>query len=274
VAGLVEESIETLTTGIADGSYIPRVRAFNFSALAFVGGVVVGGTVAYFVTERMLRTKYQTAAETEIDEMREHFRRKMVAREKKPDLGDLGAVIETAKYGQPKTYEVPPEAETVVGVVEDDPGAPRAVRPPVAVRNVFEEKINTAKDKDDGWDYENELATRDISRPHVIHEDERGEHGFDVVQMTWYEADDVLCNDEDVIIDDRDRVVGDENLDKFGHGSGDRNIVFVRNVDLAIEVEICKSPNSYSEEVAGIKHADEDENSFYRRRRGRRFEEG
>lgn len=261
MAGLVEESMETLTTGIADGSYIPRIRAINFSVAAFIGGAVIGGGVAYVVAERMLRLKYEAMAEEEIATMREHFRRQMVAREKKPDLGDLGKVIETAKYGTAEEKPAP---------AAEDEGSPRAVRPPVAVRNVFDEKLATEKDKNDGWDYEDELALRDISKPHVIHEDERGEGGLDMINMTWYEADDVLCNDEDVIIEDRERLIGDENLDKFGHGSGDRNIVFVRNIEMGFEAEIIKSPHSYAEEVAGIKHSAEDH--FSRRKRGRRHE--
>jgi len=46
-------------------------------------------------------------------------------------------------------------------------------------------------------------------------------------------------------------------VEKFGHGSGDPNVVYIRNEQYTAEIELCRSPNSYAEEVHGFKHSDE-----------------
>jgi hypothetical protein len=45
-------------------------------------------------------------------------------------------------------------------------------------------------------------------------------------------------------------------LDRFGHGSNDPSIVYIRNDTLEIIYEVVKSPHYYAEEVHGFKHED------------------
>jgi hypothetical protein len=64
----------------------------------------------------------------------------------------------------------------------------------------------------------------------------------------------VQRTDEVIDPDNRDNLVGDKNLDRFGHGSNDAFIVYIRNDQLEIVYEVVLSPNSYAEEVHGFSH--------------------
>ncbi len=66
-----------------------------------VTGVVVGAiavAVAAAINERQMRKRYAEQAEAEIDQIREHFRARQVAREEKPSLDELKGVVEDAGY--------------------------------------------------------------------------------------------------------------------------------------------------------------------------------
>jgi len=89
--------------------------------------------------------------------------------------------------------------------------------------------------------------------------------------LTYFEGDDVLCKDDDTVIRDQDATVGLGNLSKFGHGSGDPNIVYVRNEELKVDLEIVHSDGKYAVDVAGFKE-DELQHSSMRRRSPRRSE--
>jgi hypothetical protein len=207
--------------------------------------LLIGGAAGVFFTERRLRTKYERLAEEEIDQMREHFRARLVARDTKPDLSELGRKVEDLGYAVPETQEPRPTRTPVPGV--QDPPQPET-------RNIFSEQ----DEHEDTWDMEVEKASRSAKAPYVIHTDERHEAGYSETTLTYYVGDDVLCDEKDKIIEDQDMVVGLENLDKFGHGSDDPSIVYVRNDDLAIEVEVIKSERTYAEDVHGMSHSDPD----------------
>lgn len=230
-------------------------RAFG---VGIVAGAVVAGGVTYYVVNKRLSTKYERLAEEEIAQMREHYHAKQVAREEKPDLETLGKMTADLGYGaeQPQTAPVA------------DPGAPNTTAAVDSeTKNVFEEaekRIET-KDAEEGWDYDVERSKRSAGKPYVIHKDEQEEMGFTTTTFTYYEGDDVLCDERDRVVDGRDEILGTEFMEKFGHGSDDPNVVYIRNEDLAVEVEVCRSPNSYAEEVHGFKHSDETSHRTTRR---------
>lgn len=99
------------------------------------------------------------------------------------------------------------------------------------------------------WDYEAELPNRSPDFPYIIGFDEFeiGEEGFSQSTLTYYEKDDILTDDKDVPIYDR-RIVGEL---KFGHGSNDPNIVYIRNTSLQSEFEILRDSGSFQEIVLG-----------------------
>lgn len=130
----------------------------------------------------------------------------------------------------------------VVKETEDEPYLGE-IEEPEEIHNVF------ATSGDD-WDYEEEKKIRTPVLPYIIHQDEylRDEEGFEQCTLTYYEGDQILANEEDVPLYDQ-AVVGDL---RFGHGSNDNNVVYVRNVELKKEYEILRHSGHFSQEVEGL----------------------
>lgn len=118
-------------------------------------------------------------------------------------------------------------------------------------KNVFTDSVYIPAE----FDYEKEMAQRDPDRPYILTEEEFMEAAlsYEQTNFTYYAGDGVLANARDEeITGDLDKTVGADNLMRFGHGSNDENIVYIRNVLLEMDVEIARSPGKYSEEVAGF----------------------
>jgi hypothetical protein len=174
--------------------------------------------------------------------MREHFRQRLVVRDSKPDLSDLNKKISDLEYKEYAREHIREQPEPPA------PGEPNVQAP--EVHNVFE----SVKDPITGWNYEVEVESRKNRDVYVIHQDEFGgmDH-FEKVTLSYFGGDDVLCDVKDQIVDNQSNLVGDA-LDKFGHGSGDKNVVYVRNERMKIDLEVVKSEKTYAEEVHGFKH--------------------
>lgn len=110
---------------------------------------------------------------------------------------------------------------------------------------------NIFSEVEDNWDYEEELANRNPSAPYVIHRDEFFENdlGLAQVTLTYYAGDDIMADEEDQPIYNYKTVTGEL---KFGHGSGDPNVVYIRNAKRRTEYEILHDRGQYSVEVLGL----------------------
>ena len=114
------------------------------------------------------------------------------------------------------------------------------------VTNIFENDV-----AGDEWDYKTELEARTSEAPYIIHVDEyvADEKGWDSQStLTWYVADEILTDSQDVPIYNWREVVGEL---RFGHGSNDANVVYVRNEKLQTEYEVLRDPGSYELTVLG-----------------------
>lgn len=248
---VIEEVAETTNTGTGKVALV-------------LGGALIGFTAGYFFAKKQLEAKYNKLAEDEIAEMRAHYLAKeRAAEEKKP----LDKVMEehgyTAKLqGPEETIYVKIEPE---GDGDTSEGVEEAAETPQST-NIFEEQ-----EHQDHWDYSIEEATRRDDVPYVIHKDEffNEETGYEQMTLTYFEGDDVLAGENNSPVDDPDALICLGNLSKFGHGSGDPNVVYVRNVELELEMEIVHSDGLYSEEIHGIPNDDELRHSDRRRRRRR-----
>jgi hypothetical protein len=221
VAEPVAEAVEKAVQEIPASAVRTPVAAIGIAV-----GIASGLAIGYFVARRRLEAKYEKIAEDEISQMRDHFRKRVVAKEAKPELSDIGRL----KYNSDIPEQVIPEE--------------------------IREKLDT-KPLVDEWDWEVEKAQRVPHIPYVIHVDERHERDYQEVTLTYYAGDDILCDEQDKPIENLDQVMGAENLDKFGHGSGDKYVVYVRNETLELDLEICWSDKHYAEEVHGFSHSDE-----------------
>lgn len=100
------------------------------------------------------------------------------------------------------------------------------------------------------WDYEFEKTQRTSEAPYIIHVDEFGANELDYTQttLTYYAGDDVMVDDHDAPLYDYQSLTGPL---KFGHGSKDPNIVYVRNMRNRAEYEVLFDEGLYSVEVLG-----------------------
>lgn len=277
VVAEVAEEVADQATHVAEVSRGLSGRSVGLVFGGFAVGAGLGAALGYIYAQRRLEAKYSEIAAEEIAEMQEHYNRKAVALEAEGGKGDLEEIVRERGYvPEPEESSRPPMAVAppapVVVAAEEAKDEEAEVPPPAdedpepEVRNIFTEHADPPEDE---WDWHKERSQRSPLRPYVIHLEERDEHdAYDGVTFTYYEQDDVVCNERDEVIDeaDREKIIGETNLEKFGHGSGDHDIVYIRNDKLEMDIEVVKSPNSYAEEVHGfeppeIRHSD--------RRRGR-----
>lgn len=113
--------------------------------------------------------------------------------------------------------------------------------------NVFDEDAGSFE----GWNHALESANRSLDEPYIITETEYfgSETGYDKASLVYYAKDEQLINEDDTPIYDKSNVVCDL---KFGHGSNDPEIVYVRNDRLKKEFQIFRSDASYAEENLGL----------------------
>lgn len=116
-------------------------------------------------------------------------------------------------------------------------------------------KVNVFKDPPqiNEFDLGEEIKKRTTERPYVITDDEYFQNSTDYTQvcLQWYTFDKVLATQGDEELTETDELVGDENLLKFGHGSNDANIVYIRNDGLEKEFEVIRIKGGYGETVHG-----------------------
>jgi len=113
-------------------------------------------------------------------------------------------------------------------------------------------KFETEEEIYDEWVQEEEERSRTREKPYVISVEEfaRSETGFKQQTLTYYKGDNVLCDDSEPPnpIYDHPKVVGDL---KFGHGSKDISICYIRNEVLEGEYEIILEHGYYQIDVLG-----------------------
>lgn len=100
----------------------------------------------------------------------------------------------------------------------------------------------------EGWDWEAEKAIREETHVYVLHRDEffDDEMNFDQRTLTYFEGDDIMCDEEEVPVYNYRQVIGDF---RWGHGSGDSGIFYIRNLDRQAEYEVLRDPGKYTDEI-------------------------
>jgi hypothetical protein len=234
---LAEGVVEEVATNLEEVAAV--TRKLDPRALAFLGigvgvGVAIGFYWGYKANRKKIEAEVLKEAEEQILEIREYYQSKILAAEPKPELEDIV---------EERGYSTEPEPE-------------RMLRPPVPITIPSPPPIvvyEGGKDKDSGWDYSVEVAKRTPDEPYVIHQDEfkNSQHGYDQTTYTYWAADDVLTDTDNRPLPHSDLIVGQENL-KWGHGTDDIDVVFVRNDKLNLDMEICRDHRSYEQEILGI----------------------
>lgn len=241
---LVEEVVEEVALNLEEVAKV--TRKINTAGVGYLlGGIAVGTVIGFYLghryNQKKIRDEAFKAADAEIDTIRAVYQAKTIAAEPKPTVEEI---IEERGYSTKVTpVERPLPAPVPIHEISE--------AEIVSVGPVFEPPPNV--NPPSVWDYPRELNKRSTEHPYVIHQDEftENELGYNRVVYTYYDQDDVLTDSDDTPFTDANLIVGVDNL-KFGHGTDDSDVVFIRNDKLELDMEICRSPKSYEEEITGL----------------------
>lgn len=101
------------------------------------------------------------------------------------------------------------------------------------------------------WNREEELKHRNPRQPYILHKDEffADEKDYTQTTLSYYVGDDIMCDEDDTPVYNYKDVVGEL---RFGHGSDDPNVFYVRNDRRRTEYEIVREEGLFSVEVMGL----------------------
>ena len=195
-------------------------------AIIFIGGVAVGS----FVTWRLLKEKYIRQTQEEINEVREHYRKKKESEEvtvdsngttetnEKPDLIEYAAKLTKKGYID---YTDPKRIVKATGNTID-----------AVVQKANEESLDPVILNDPSY-----------QPPYIISpEDFAIDDEYTIVNLNYY-IDGVLTDEDDHIVENVDDVVGLENLNHMGEYEDDA--LHIRNENYKCEYEILLSRRLY-----------------------------
>lgn len=194
----------------------------NKTFLAFDAGLAVGIGGTYFY----LKQKYEEKLSEQIQEVRRHYQEKQERSKPKEEKDDKFAnrFEEAEERGKDRiAYES--IAKRYQGSDEPDPA----------------EKESPPEDEP-----EEEIFT--ISMEEIESYD-----NFEDIDLTYYAEDDILCDDQEQVIEDPEDIIGDS-LTKFGVKSGYPDTVYVINKRVGAIFEILMVEGSYQEIVLGMKN--------------------
>lgn len=233
----IEAVADEVATNLEEVAQVTRrINGKNVGLLLV--GVAVGASIGFYFGHRWNREKIKAEVfkegEEEINKIREIYQQKTMAATPKPSVEE---VIEEKGYSKISEETRPLKAPVPI----TDFRGPALTRPEGRVEKV--------------WNYPEELSARTLEEPYVIHLEEfqGNESTYSQVTYTYYAGDDVLVGEDERPLPHADMIVGQTNL-KWGHGSNNNDVVFVRNDKLQLEMEICRVPTSYEEEVLGLSH--------------------
>jgi len=209
-----------------------------------VGVAVASATAGYFFAKKKLDAQYAQSLSEEIEATKEYY----AVLHKGPGFS---TPEEAAKTLGVEVEEERVQVVTAAAALTTYQGNVKTANPDKVV-NIFA-KRNPDVDSSQVVP-EEELRNRSEQIAYIItgEEFEQNEDGYDQVTYTWYEGDKTLAGEQDEILTDIDNLVGQHNLQMFGHRSGDVNIVNVRNDTMRLDIQIVRSEGEYAVEVAGF----------------------
>lgn len=252
----IEHLTEEVATNLEEVAEV--TRKLNTVGLGyFAVGLGIGAAVGFYFGYKFNRAKIyaEVYAESreEVDQIRQVY---------------LEKTLENAGVDKPSPKEVVERLGYSLHV-EEEHSRPLPAPVPITsherlkmeIKDLPESPKDTSKSMHEGWNYELELKSRTPEAPYVIHQNEYNHSNaeYSKVVYTYYAIDDVVANSEDERpVPHADAVIGWGNL-KFGHGSDDADVVYVRNDPLEIDMQICRINQSFEEEVLGISRDDDED---------------
>lgn len=224
----------------------------------------VGAVLGHVITKRQLQTKYEKLVAKEIADAKAFY---SILHKKGDDVSTPERAIKNLH--NPQVGEAADALLTYQGKGDAEPME--------ITEETVTEVINTNvfEGAHDNFDYDEELKNRTSDRPYIISQEEflQNEPDFSQTTITYYEGDGALADENDKEIPFIDPIIGQNNL-RFGHGSGDARVVYVRNERLSSDYEVLKSDGKYSHEVLGLEHSDGGNRGRQQRKETRKFRGG
>lgn len=266
----IEKSLDILEDGVT-----VTERTFRNNPAVLIGVAVVAagaaGFIAWKISEKRTSARYEEILKDEIEQAKELYMRLGKAGDYSTPESTVKALVPDEVVDAVVSYS---GREKQGGIRYDkvsDVPAPEPMEETVQVVatektvNVF---VESAVDPS-VWDYNHEIANREPDKPYVISlaEFRENEEGHEQQTLQYYQGDDVLCDSRDEPIDAVDYTVGDDNLVRFGHGSEDNNVVYIRNERLDTDFEVLRSAGHYQKEVLGLEPKEDLRHSQSRRPR-------
>lgn len=221
----------------------------------FAAGLLAGGGTAYFLTKKYMEDKIETIVDIEVAATKKFYEDKLDKQDRKEKTGDYSTPEKAAKKLRKANEEdlknlrqqlVENGYVSETDIEEMDAKLEELGDLPDILVN-----DNTPGEEED---VEREHIIHDGETPYVItiveYNEERME--YDKLTITYYSGDETLADEREEIIPDIEAAVGSDALTRFGDGSGDKNIVYVRNDRIATDMEVVLDPGSYARIVLGI----------------------
>ena len=187
-------------------------------SLGFIIGAASGATVAWY----LLKDKYETLAQEEIDSVKEVFARR------EQEMKD-----ETVKRN------------VAEGIKDSDRTKPD-------LKEYAEQLKKNGYTRYSDLSADDEGVSDKQTKPYVIPPEQFGDdENYDQISLTYY-ADGVLADENDEVIEDVEDAVGIDSLNHFGVYEDDS--VFVRNDARKCDYEILLDQRTYSEVVEDMPH--------------------
>lgn len=114
------------------------------------------------------------------------------------------------------------------------------------------ESVHVFVNDNTDWDDDVERSQRTKEEPYIIHQEEfvADDMGYHQETLTYYAGDDIMADVEDTPIYNYQGLMGEL---RFGHGSKDPGVVYIRNETLHMEWEILHHEGTFEQEVLGLK---------------------
>jgi len=201
-------------------------------------GFCVGGMTGYIVAKKVLESQDEFE---EVKQLPEEEEPDWVKLEEETEEEEKPAPVkQPRKKGRKAAQKKEPVDYTQYHTKETKP----------SLKDVAKKAQETPVEEED----ENE---RDPGEPRIINlEEYTTDDRYAKRVWTYYEGDDTLCDENEDIISDPDRLIGPEGLLKFGVLSNDPDLVYIRNENEGTDFQILRSQRKYAVHVMGLKDSD------------------
>lgn len=241
------------------------VRTRKFAVVvATVVSTATGSAGGYIFAKKRLEKKYMEMAQEQIEAAKIFYSQKSKSGEYADPI-DLAAKYADEDDMSEEDRALMLEVKEALEELQYNPSAEVRVVAEVEQIEVTESiKKNMFDTHEESevvldFDLDDELEKKAKGEPYILEEEEYLEGASEYKQhaLVWYEGDGVLASDEDdSVIQNVKRAIGEGNL-RFGYGTKQQNLVYIRNDRLRAEYEITRSREKYSVVVGGfIEHSE------------------